>query len=58
MQVGASTHSCAIDLEGRLFRWGQAIKGVYLVPLKIASPRPIHFDEISMGADFAIVKNE
>ena len=58
MHVGASTHSIAVDSDGRLFRWGQGVKGVYLAPLKIASPRPIFIDHVSMGADFGIIKNK
>ena len=58
LYVGASTHSAAIDCDGRLFRWGQGVKGMYLAPLKIASPRPTFIDSISMGADFGIVKNK
>ena len=57
LNVCASTHSAAIDCDGRLFRWGQGVKGIYLAPLKIASPRPTFIDEISMGFDFGIVKN-
>ena len=45
LHVEASTHSTAIDCDGRLFRWGQGVKGVYLAPLKIASPRSPTFIE-------------
>ena len=31
---------------------------MYLAPLKIASPRPIFIDQVSMGSDFGIVKNK
>ena len=58
MHVCASSHSTAIDCDGRLYRWGQGVKGVYLAPLKIASPRPTFIDEVSMGHDFGIVRNK
>ena len=58
LHVAASTHSAAIDCDGRLFRWGQGVKGVYLAPLKIASPRPIFLDQLVLGADFGVVKSK
>ena len=57
LHVGAGSHSAAIDCEGRFFRWGKGVKGSYLAPLKIASPRPIFIDHVSTGKDFGIVKN-
>ena len=44
LHIGAGSHSAAIDCEGRFFRWGKGVKGSYLAPLKIASPRPIFID--------------
>ena len=44
LQVSAGEHSAAIDCDGRLYRWGQGVKGIYLAPLKIASPRPTFID--------------
>lgn len=58
LQVAAGEHSAAIDCDGRLFRWGQGVKGIYLAPLKIASPRPTFIDQIAMGAGFGVVKNK
>lgn len=58
LHIGASSHSAAVDCDGRLFRWGQGVKGMYLAPLKIASPRPIFIDQISLGEDFGVIKNK
>ena len=55
--MAASSHSAAVDCDGRLFRWGQGVKGVYLAPLKIASPRPTFIDQLSVGPDFGVVRN-
>ena len=35
------------------------VKGVYLAPLKIASPRsPTFIDQVSLGADFGLVRSK